>query len=49
MKDACALGSAFHVHTLGGYTNQDLLSEGWTLPRMPSTAVFDTEKLDVPV
>lgn len=48
-KEACAPCSTVHVHTLGGYGSQDLLPTGAMLSRRPSKAVFDTEKLDVPV
>lgn len=49
MKEACAPCSTVHVHTLGGYGSQDLLPAGGMLSGRPSKAVFDTEKLDVPV
>lgn len=48
-KEACAPCSTVHVHTLGGYGSQDLLPTGGVLSGRPSKAVFDTEKLDVPV
>lgn len=48
-KEACAPCSGTHVHTSGAHGSQDRLPKGATLPEKPSTAVFDTEKLDVPV
>lgn len=48
-KEACATCFTVHVHTLGGYGSQDLLPAGGMLTGRPSKAVFDTEKLDVPV